>query len=57
MQNINDNEEVVTDNITIKKTVSHKTDNIKKACINIVKNPIIIGIVLGFTSSMLNMKY
>ena len=57
VQNINDNEEVVTDNITIKKTVSHKTDNIKKACINIVKNPIIIGIVLGFTSSMLNMKY
>ena len=35
----------------------NKTDNIKKACINIVKNPIIIGIVLGFTSSMLNMKY
>ena len=31
VQNINDNEEVVTDNITIKKTVSHKTDNIKKA--------------------------
>ena len=57
VQNINDNEEVVTDNITIKKTVSHKTDNIKKACINIVMNPIIIGIVLGFTSSMLNMKY
>lgn len=57
VQNINDNEEVVTDNITIKKTVSHKTDNIKKACINIVKNPIIIGIVLGFISSMLNMKY
>lgn len=57
VQNINDNEEVVTDNITIKKTVSHKTDNIKKASINIVKNPIIIGIVLGFISSMLNMKY
>ena len=57
VQNINNNEEVVTDNITIKKTVSHKTDNIKKACINIVKNPIIIGIVLGFISSMLNMKY
>ena len=55
VQNIND--EVVTDNITIKKTVSHKTDNIKKASINIVKNPIIIGIVLGFISSMLNMKY
>ena len=35
----------------------NKTDNIKKACINIVKNPIIIGIVLGFTSSMLNMNY
>ena len=57
VQNINDTEEVVTDNITIKKTVSHKTDNIKKASINIVKNPIIIGIVLGFISSMLNMKY
>lgn len=57
VQNINDNEEVVTDNITIKKTVSHKTDNIKKASINIVKNPIIIGIVLGFISSMFNMKY
>ena len=57
VQNINDNEEVVTDNITIKKAVSHKTDNIKKASINIVKNPIIIGIVLGFISSMLNMKY
>ena len=44
-------------NIKIKKTVSHKTDNIKKACVNIAKNPIIIGIVLGFISSMFGMKY
>ena len=49
--------EIVTDDIKIKKTVSHKTDNIKKACVNIAKNPIIIGIVLGFISSMLGMKY
>ena len=32
-------------------------NNIKKAFVNILKNPIIIGIVLGFISSMLNMKY
>lgn len=31
--------------------------NIKKACINIAKNPIIIGIVLGFISSLLGIKY
>ena len=57
VEKISNDEEVVTDDIKIKKTVSHKTDYIKKACINIVKNPIIIGIVLGFISSMLNMKY
>lgn len=57
VEKISNDEEVVTDDIKIKKTVSHKTDNIKKASINIVKNPIIIGIVLGFISSMLNMKY
>ena len=34
-----------------------KGNNIKKAFVNILKNPIIIGIVLGFISSMLNMKY
>ena len=32
-------------------------NNIKKAFVNILKNPIIIGIVLGFISSILNMKY
>ena len=32
-------------------------NNIKKAFVNILKNPIIIGIVLGLISSMLNMKY
>lgn len=57
VEKISNDEEVVTDDIKIKKTVSHKTDNIKKACVNIAKNPIIIGIVLGFISSMLGMKY
>jgi predicted permease len=32
-------------------------DNIKKACINIVKNPIIIGIILGMISSFLNINF
>lgn len=31
--------------------------NIKKACVNIAKNPIIIGIILGFISSLLGIKY
>lgn len=57
VEKISNDEEIVTDDIKIKKTVSHKTDNIKKACVNIAKNPIIIGIVLGFISSMLGMKY
>lgn len=57
VETTSNNEEVITENITITKKVNHKKDNIKKACINIAKNPIIIGIVLGFISSMLNMKY
>lgn len=57
VEKISNDEEIVTDDIKIKKTVSHKTDNIKKACVNIAKNPIIIGIVLGFISSMFGMKY
>ena len=57
VETTSNNEEVITENITITKKVKHKKDNIKKACINIAKNPIIIGIVLGFISSMLNMKY
>lgn len=32
-------------------------DNIKKACINIIKNPIIIGILLGMISSLLNISF
>ena len=32
-------------------------DNIRKACINIVNNPIIIGIILGMISSFLNIKF
>lgn len=31
--------------------------NIKKACINIIKNPIIIGILLGMLSSLLNISF
>ena len=31
-------------------------NNIKKACINIIKNPIIIGILLGILESLLNIK-
>lgn len=31
--------------------------NIKKACINIIKNPIIIGIVLGMLASLLNINF
>ena len=30
--------------------------NVKKACINIIKNPIIIGILLGMLSSLLNIN-
>lgn len=33
------------------------TDNIKKACINIIKNPIIIGILLGMLASLLNINF
>mgnify|MGYP002854705816 CR=1 FL=1 len=33
------------------------TDKIKQALINIAKNPIIIGILLGFISSMLGLNY
>lgn len=32
-------------------------DNIKKACLNIIKNPIIIGILLGMLISLLNVKF
>ncbi|WP_123053274.1 AEC family transporter [Clostridium sp. JN-1] len=32
-------------------------DNIKKACINIMKNPIIIGILLGMIISLLNIHF
>lgn len=32
-------------------------DNIKKACINIIKNPIIIGILLGMVISLFNIKF
>lgn len=32
-------------------------DNIKKACINIIKNPIIIGILLGILESLLNINF
>lgn len=31
--------------------------NIKKACINIIKNPIIIGILLGMLISLLNIRF
>lgn len=34
-----------------------KKDNIKKACFNIVTNPIIIGIVLGLLSSLAGIRY
>jgi len=34
-----------------------KKGNIKKACINIIKNPIIIGILLGMVSSLLNISF
>lgn len=34
-----------------------ENDNIKKACINIIKNPIIIGILLGMLSSLLNIHF
>jgi len=32
-------------------------ENIKKACLNIIKNPIIIAIVLGLCSSLLDIKF
>ena len=34
-----------------------KKENIKKACFNIVTNPIIIGIVLGLLSSLVGLRY
>ena len=34
-----------------------KKENIKKACFNIVTNPIIIGIVLGLLSSLAGLRY
>lgn len=34
-----------------------KSSNIKRACINIAKNPIIIGILLGLLSSLLRLEY
>lgn len=39
-----------------KNAGSHR-DNIKKACINIVKNPIIIGIFLGMFCSLLRLDF
>jgi len=32
-------------------------NNVKKACISIIKNPIIIGILLGILASLLNIKF
>lgn len=37
-------------------STTSKKENIKKAAINILKNPIIIGIVIGFVASLLNIK-
>ena len=34
----------------------HGTEAIRKACINVLKNPIIIGIVLGFLASVAGLK-
>ena len=34
-----------------------KKENIKKACVNIATNPIIIGILLGLVSSLIGIKY
>jgi len=42
---------------TAKANVSQKNTNaIQKSCINILKNPIIIGIVLGFTASLMRLE-
>lgn len=35
----------------------HGNDNVKKACINIIKNPIIIGILLGMIVSIFSIKF
>jgi len=40
-----------------KAVIRSKSETIKRACINIAKNPIIIGIVLGFLSSLIGIKY
>lgn len=37
--------------------VISKSDNIKSACINILKNPIIIGIFLGFPFSLMHVQF
>lgn len=39
------------------KNIKQGSGNIKKACINILKNPIIIGILLGILASLLNIKF
>ncbi len=39
-----------------KNSASH-SDNIKKACVNIIKNPIIIGIFLGMLCSLLRLDF
>lgn len=45
------------DSITKSATKVNNHANIKKACINIAKNPIIIGIVLGLLSSLAGFTY
>lgn len=57
--NNGENKEAKSDNIKSNniKSDNIKSDNIKKACINIVKNPIIIGIVLGLLSSLIGIDY
>lgn len=39
------------------ENVEQGNDSIKKACINIIKNPIIIGILLGMLISLLNIHF
>ena len=46
----------VSENADGKAAEKDSASNIKKACINIARNPIIIGIVLGFLASVAGLK-
>ena len=59
---VNENISLVKDDMGDKSVIKNKNNsdkmkNIKKACINILKNPIIIGIFLGLPFSLLHVTF